>query len=69
MNRPAHLFLLVNVTALITLPRRWAAPPLLTGACYMPLGQGINVGPFSLTILRLLVLADVRLMVRRERPT
>ena len=55
MNALATLFLLVNAVALLALPRRWAPVPLLVGACYMTLGQGIDIGPFRFTVIRLLV--------------
>lgn len=63
------LFLLVNSAALLILPRRLASFPLLVGACYMPLGQGIEVGPFSFPVLRLIILAGfARVILRKERP-
>jgi hypothetical protein len=67
MTTLALIFLLINALALLTLPRRWAPLPLLVGACYMTLGQGISIGPFNFTVIRLLVLAGVlRIIVRRE---
>jgi hypothetical protein len=49
MNALALLFLLINAALLLLLPRRWAPLPLLMGACYMTLGQGIEIGPFTFT--------------------
>ncbi len=69
MNTAALLFLLVNALALLALPRRWAPLPLLLGACYMTLGQGIEMGPFSFPVIRLLIAAGVlRVFLRGERP-
>ncbi len=69
MTSLATLFLLVTATALLALPRRWAPFPLLVGACYMTLGQGIEVGPFSFPIIRLLILVGgIRVLARHERP-
>jgi len=69
MNPFAIIFLLLNAAALMTVPRRWAALPLLLGACYMTLGQGIQIGPFHFPVLRLILLAGVlRVLARRERP-
>lgn len=63
------LFLVLNALALLALPRRWAALPLLIGACYMTLGQAIEVGPFSFTVIRILALVGfVRVLLRGERP-
>lgn len=65
----AILFLLVTGGMLLTCPRRNAPLPLLMGCCYITLGQGVIVGPFSFTLIRILILIGwVRLLVRRERP-
>ncbi|MCS7017291.1 MAG: hypothetical protein NZM42_14390, partial [Gemmatales bacterium] len=69
MNALGTIFVIVNSLALLALPRRWAALPLLVGACYMTLGQGVEIGPFSFTIIRILALVGfVRVLVRGERP-
>jgi hypothetical protein len=58
----------VSALALLVVPRRWAALPLLAGACYMTLGQGIDVGPLTFTVVRILVLVGlVRVIIRGER--
>lgn len=68
MSPVAVAFVIVNVVALLALPRRWAPLPLLTGACYMTMGQGIELGSFSFTVVRILVAAGiVRVILRRER--
>lgn len=68
INGFALVFLVINGFALLFLPRRWAPLPLLIGTCYMTLGQGINVGPFTFTILRMLVAVGlIRIIVRGER--
>jgi hypothetical protein len=61
-------FILVNAIALLMLPRRWAPLPLLVGTCYMTLGQGIELGPFHLFAIRLLIAVGlVRVITRGER--
>ena len=55
MNALAILFALTVAGALLVVPRRWALLPLLIGSCYMTLGQGIQIGPFSFTVIRLLI--------------
>jgi hypothetical protein len=68
MNAFAIAFLLINTIALLLLPRRWAPLPLLIGDCYMTLSQGIQLGPFSFTVIRILVAVGlVRVIVRGER--
>ncbi len=62
------LFVIVNVVALLSLPRRWAPMPLLMGACYMTLDSGIEIGPAHFTIIRMLIAAGIlRVMLRGER--
>ena len=69
MTIPAIVFLVVNTTAMLSLPRRWAPLPLLVGACYMPLDQFLQAGPLHLTIIRLLIAAGLtRVIIRGERP-
>lgn len=68
MNSIAIVFVLGNAIALFLLPRRWAPLPLLIGACYMTLGQGIELGAFSLPVIRLLVAAGlIRIIARGEK--
>lgn len=68
MNSFAIVFLIINAIALIVLPRRWASLPLLIGACYMTAAQRLEIGPFSFTVLRLLILAGaIRVVAKRER--
>jgi hypothetical protein len=65
----ALVFLLAATVAIWVLPRAWAPVPLLAGACYMTLGQGIEVSGLNFPIIRLLLLAGVvRVLVRGERP-
>jgi hypothetical protein len=68
MNAFSIAFLLVAAGALLALPRHWAPLPLLAGACYMTLGQGINLGPLAFTVIRILVVVGVmRVVFRNER--
>ena len=63
----AILFTLVASIALLVLPRRWAAVPLLAGACYMTVAQRIEIGPFTLHIVRLLIaVGALRVIMRGE---
>ncbi len=65
----ALIFLLVATVAIWTLPRKWAPVPLLAGACYMTLGQGIEFAGLNFPIIRLLLLAGlVRVLIRGESP-
>jgi hypothetical protein len=60
--------LLVNAILLMLVPRRWAPLPLLIGVCYMTVGQGVVLGPFHFTIIRMLVAVGiVRVIARGER--
>jgi hypothetical protein len=64
----ASVFLVINTVLLLILPRRLAPLPLLVGACYMTMGQVIEVGPLHFTVIRILVAAGVvRIIARRER--
>src|SRR5689334_14689697 len=68
MNAFGIIFLLITAAAMLVLPRRWAALPLLMGACYVTPAQNILLGPFHFTVLRLLLLIGViRALVREER--
>ena len=68
MNTPVILFMVLNALGILVLPRSWAPLPLLVGACYMTLGQGIEVGPFNFTVIRILIGAGLlRLLLRGER--
>ncbi len=68
MNDIAIAFIIVNAVALVTLPRQWAPLPLLVGACYMTLGQGIELGSFHFPVIRILIVFGmVRVLMRGER--
>jgi hypothetical protein len=63
----AATLLLFSVLAILATPRRWAPLPLLVGACYITRAQGIDLGPFTFTILRILVAVGLlRVLFRRE---
>jgi hypothetical protein len=67
MNGLALAFLVLTAAALMVLPRKWAPVPLLASCCYMTIGQGIDVGPFSLPVYRIvLAVGLLRAMIRRE---
>ena len=68
MTPLAILFTLVASIALLGLPRRWATVPLLAGACYMTVAQRIEIGPFTLHVVRLLIaVGALRVILRGER--
>lgn len=67
MEPTAAVFLVVDVLALLLLPRRWAALPLLAGACFVTRAPAIDIGGATFTVLLLLVLAGMaRVAIRRE---
>jgi hypothetical protein len=69
MNILALTFLIVASAAILVVPRRLATIPLLASACYMTTGQGIDLGPISLPIYRMVLAAGVlRILLRREAP-
>lgn len=67
MNVTALLFLIASATAAMVLPRKWVPIPLLASCCYMTIGQGIELGPISLPVYRIvLAVGLLRVIVRRE---
>ncbi|MDP9123666.1 MAG: hypothetical protein M3N82_03555, partial [Pseudomonadota bacterium] len=68
LNGLSLTILLLAGLLILVLPRRWAPLPLLLGTFYLTLGQGIEVGPFNLFSIRVLLVAGlVRVTVRHER--
>lgn len=68
MNAYGIIFLVFTAALLLLLPRRWAALPLLIGACYIIRQQGIELGPFHFTMIRILVaVGAARIVLRGER--
>ena len=66
MTLQAIAFLILSGMALIILPRRWAFIPIFVGASYAP-RIGVQVGPFTFTILRILICIGLaRVLSRRE---
>jgi hypothetical protein len=67
VNPIASAFLAVAAFGIVVLPRRLAPLPLIAGACYITRAQGLDLGPFSFTVVRVLVFVGVvRVIVRRE---
>lgn len=67
MNLSVILFVLVCAAAIIVLRRHWAPIPLLAGCCYMTIGQGVDIGPVSLPVYRIILAVGLlRVVVRRE---
>jgi hypothetical protein len=67
MNPLAAVFFLVCAVALFVVPRKWAPLTLLIGCIYMTMGQGLELGPISLPIYRMLLLVGVvRVVVKAE---
>ena len=68
MNLIAALFVAVTGLALLTIPRRWAFVPLLAAACYMTLGQAIEIGPLTFSVVRIMIVVGLmRVILRGER--
>jgi hypothetical protein len=59
MNPLALIFFLICAGALFAVPRGWAVVPLLIGCTYMTLGQGIEIGPISLPVYRMMLLVGL----------
>jgi hypothetical protein len=69
MNSVALMFLLIDAAALLVLNRRWAALPLLVGACYIPAYLSLDLGPLHFTAIRVLVAVGlIRVAIKREWP-
>ena len=61
------IFLLVNIFLIFLLPNRWAPLSLLIGACYMTRSHGVEVGPLSFPVIRILIAAGYfRVIIRRQ---
>lgn len=68
MSTSALVFFILCAVALLMVPRRWAPVPLLVGCCYMTMGQGIEIGAFSLPIYRMLLFVGfVRMLLKGEK--
>lgn len=69
MSGLAVAFLLIDAILQLTLPRRWAALPILAVACYMPVSAGFDFGSFNFYGARvILTLAMLRMIFAREAP-
>lgn len=67
MTSLAIFFTIVASIALLGLPRHWATVPLLAAACYMTVAQRIEIGPFTLHVVRLLIaVGALRIIIRGE---
>ena len=67
LNPAALAFILAMGFLLMVLPRRLAVLPLFAAACYMTMGQVVNVAGLNFSIIRILVLVGwVRLLIRGE---
>ena len=67
MTLLTFIFLAVNAVALLILPRSMALLPLLVGCCYMTVTQRIDIGPVTLTVIRILVAVGfLRVLLRGE---
>lgn len=68
MNPFAAIFFLIVAMTLMAVPRKWAPVALIAGCCYMTMGQGIDIGPISLPIYRMLLIVGLaRVLVKGER--
>lgn len=69
MNAVALGWLLLTGVGVVCLPRQWAALALIAGGCYPSRLDGVDLGPFTFTALRLLaVIGLLRVTFRREWP-
>jgi hypothetical protein len=67
LNPAAVGFIFVMGFLLLVLPRRLAVLPLFAAACYMTMGQVVDVAGLNFSIIRILVLVGwVRLLIRGE---
>ena len=67
LNPAAIGFILLMGLLLLVLPRRRAVIPLFAAACYMTMGQVVDVAGLNFSIIRILVLVGwVRLLIRGE---
>ncbi len=68
MNALGFLFALVVAVLLCRVPRHWVVLPLLLGASFVTSGQTVQIGPFSFTVVRLLIAVGfVRVVLKGER--
>ncbi|MBV9998637.1 MAG: hypothetical protein JO015_05935 [Verrucomicrobia bacterium] len=68
MNFFGIVFALVNSALLLSLPRRWAALPLLLGSAYITRDQQLVIGPVHLPMMRILIAAGlIRVAMNGER--
>ena len=67
INQIGFLFTLSMGMLMLFLPRRVAVLPLLMTACYITLGQVINVASLHFTMIRIIIFFGcVRIMIRKE---
>lgn len=65
MNNFTVVFVISNSLALLLLRRKYASIPLLIGTCYITRGQVVDFGPFTFSVVRLLLLVGfIRVLVR-----
>jgi len=68
LNSVAVGFLILNAILLLVLPRNWSILPLLIGTCFMTLGQGLELGTYNFTIIRMLIgVGFIRVLMNTER--
>jgi hypothetical protein len=68
LNEFAAGFFIINTALILLVPKRWALFPVLVAACYMTKAQGVLIGPFHFTIIRLMVpVVIIRMLARGER--
>ncbi len=67
MTVPTLTVLSMAVVAVFAAPRQWVPVPFLALACYIPKAQVVDLGPFSFTPLRtLIVVALLRAVIRSD---
>lgn len=67
VNLTALVFTVIMGIFLLFLPRRLAIIPVVVTACYITMGQVVNIASLNFTLIRLIILVGwIRLLVRGE---
>lgn len=67
MHPVALAFVIINAIALLVLPRKFAAIPLLVSCCYITTGQGIAIGAFNFPVYRIILTVGLARAALRDR--
>jgi len=62
------VFIVIGTILLFLLPRNWAFLPLLMGVCWIPIKQGMVLGAFHFSTVRMMIAIGLtRVVLRNER--